>query len=98
MSLPPSCPSQGGPLRVVFAVVAVLLLAVAVAVNGPLFLGMAFAGDSCGTSAGTARFRDDSGGWILVATFGPAVALAAAAVTVVLGTVRARRPWIVEQG
>ncbi|MER6078492.1 hypothetical protein [Streptomyces sp. NPDC001833] len=93
MSLPPSRPSQGGSLRVVFAVVAGLLLAVAVAVNGLLFFGMAFAGDSCGTSAGTARFCDDSGGWILVAMFGPTVALAAAAVTVVLGTVRARRPW-----
>ncbi|MER7180723.1 hypothetical protein ABT404_14795 [Streptomyces hyaluromycini] len=88
MSLPASRPS-----RVVFAVVAGLLLAVAVAVNGLLFFGMAFAGDSCGTSAGTARFCDDSGVWMLVAMFGPWVALAAAVVTVVLGAMQARRPW-----
>ncbi|MFK0158310.1 hypothetical protein ACIQVL_18650 [Streptomyces sp. NPDC090499] len=93
MSLPPPRPAQGGPLRVVFAVVAVLLLAVAVAVNGLLFFGMAFAGDSCGTSAGTARFCDDSGVWILVAMLGPWVALGVAVVTVVLGAVQVRRPW-----
>ncbi|MEU9452971.1 hypothetical protein [Streptomyces sp. NPDC048277] len=108
MSLPPSpypppygpgfppphpSPSSGGPLRVVFAVVAGLLLAAAVAVNGLLSFGMLFASDSCGTSAGTARFCDDSGGWMLVALFGPWVALAAAVVTVVLGAVQARRPW-----
>ncbi|MER5529442.1 hypothetical protein ABT075_33465 [Streptomyces sp. NPDC002677] len=86
-------PAPGGPLRVVFALVAGLLLAVAVAVNGLLFFGMAFAGDSCGTSAGTQRFCDDSGVWMLVAMFGPTVALAAAVVTVVLGTVLVRRPW-----
>lgn len=89
---PPS-PSPGRPLRVVFAVVAGLLLAAAVAVNGMLSFGMLFAGDSCGTSAGTARFCDDSGGWMLAALFGPWVALAAAVVTVVLGAVLARRPW-----
>lgn len=77
----------------VFALVAGLLLAVAVAVNGLLFFGMAFAGDSCGTSAGTQRFCDDSGVWMLVAMLGPTVALAAAVVTVVLGTVLVRRPW-----
>jgi hypothetical protein len=81
------------PLGAVFAVVAGLLLAVAVAVNGLLLFGMAFAGDSCGTSAGTARFCDDSGLWILLAMFGPWVALAASVVTVVLGAVQARRPW-----
>ncbi|MER6533221.1 hypothetical protein ABT215_05250 [Streptomyces sp900105755] len=80
-------------MRAVFAVVAGLLLAVAVAVNGLLFFGMAFAGDSCGTSAGKARFCDDSGAWVLVAMLGPWVALAAAVVTVVLGAVQARRPW-----
>ncbi|WP_217552282.1 hypothetical protein [Streptomyces sp. GbtcB6] len=85
-------PLPGGPLRVVFAVLAGLLLAVAVAVNGLLFFGMLFAGDSCGTSAGTQRFCEGSG-WMLVAMFGPTVALAAAAATVVLGVVRARRPW-----
>ena len=101
MSLPPPPyppfpaprPVPGRPLGVVFAVVAGLLLAVAVAVNGLLFFGMAFAGDSCGTSAGTARFCDDSGVWILVAMLGPWVALAAAVVTVVLGAVQVRRPW-----
>ncbi|GGN06879.1 hypothetical protein [Streptomyces fuscichromogenes] len=93
MSHPPSRPSQGAPLRAVFAVVAGLLLAVAVAVNGLLSFGMLFAGDSCGTSAGTQRFCDDSGVWMLVAMFGPWVALAAAVVTVVLGAVRVRRPW-----
>ncbi|MFE3168006.1 hypothetical protein [Streptomyces sp. NPDC059224] len=77
----------------VFAVVAALLLAVAVTVNGLLFFGMAFAGDSCGTSAGTQRFCDDSGVWMLVAMFGPSVALAAAAATAVLGAVWVRRPW-----
>ncbi|MEU9409522.1 hypothetical protein AB0E08_28045 [Streptomyces sp. NPDC048281] len=81
------------PLGVVFALVAGLLLAVAVAVNGLLFFGMAFAGDSCGTSAGTARFCDDSGVWILVAMLGPWVALGVAVVTVVLGAVQVRRPW-----
>ncbi|WP_052768601.1 hypothetical protein [Streptomyces humi] len=86
-------PAPRRPLGAVFAVAAGLLLAVAVAVNGLLFFGMAFAGDSCGTSAGTARFCDDSGVWILVAMFGPWVALAAAVVTVVLGAVQARRPW-----
>ncbi|MEU9345484.1 hypothetical protein AB0D74_30200 [Streptomyces sp. NPDC048278] len=81
------------PFGVVFALVAGLLLAVAVAVNGLLFFGMAFAGDSCGTSAGTARFCDDSGVWILVAMLGPWVALGVAVVTVVLGAVQMRRPW-----
>ncbi|MEV5954810.1 hypothetical protein AB0M11_13740 [Streptomyces sp. NPDC051987] len=90
---PPPRPVPGRPLTVVFAVTAGLLLAAAVAVNGLLFFGMLFASDSCGTAAGTARFCDDSGGWMLVAMFGPTVALVAAAVTVVLGTVRARRPW-----
>ncbi|MET9083457.1 hypothetical protein ABZX77_16450 [Streptomyces sp. NPDC004237] len=90
---PPPRPSPGGTRKVVFAVAAGLLLAAAVAVNGLLFFGMAFAGDSCGTSAGTARFCDDSGVWMLVAMFGPTVALAAAVITVVLGAVRVRRPW-----
>ncbi|MFJ9704696.1 hypothetical protein [Streptomyces sp. NPDC101234] len=90
---PPPSPSPGRPHRVVFAVVAGLLLAAAVAIDGLLSFGMLFAGDSCGTSAGTARFCDDSGGWMLVAMFGPWVALAAAVVTVVLGAVLARRPW-----
>ncbi|MFJ3775349.1 hypothetical protein ACIPX0_27030 [Streptomyces sp. NPDC090075] len=90
---PPPRPSPGGSRKVVFAVVAGLLLAVAVAVNGLLFFGMAFAGDSCGTSAGTARFCDDSGVWMLVAMFGPMVTLAAAVATVVLGAERLRRPW-----
>ncbi|MFJ5641259.1 hypothetical protein [Streptomyces sp. NPDC093223] len=92
-AVPPERTLPGGPLGVLFAVVTGLLLALAVAVNGLLFFGMAFAGDSCGTSAGTARFCDDSGVWMLVAMFGPSVALAAAAVTVVLGVVRLRRPW-----
>ncbi|MFD8718054.1 hypothetical protein ACFV2H_08565 [Streptomyces sp. NPDC059629] len=90
---PPPRPSPGASLRAVFAVVTGLLLAVAVAVNGLLSFGMLFAGDSCGTSAGTARFCDDSGAWMLVAMFGPWVALAAAVVTVVLGVVLARRWW-----
>ncbi|MFJ9564660.1 hypothetical protein ACIRQQ_32065 [Streptomyces fuscichromogenes] len=81
------------PLGAVFAVAAVLLLAVAVAVNGLLSFGMLFAGDSCGTSAGTARFCDDSGLWMLVAMLGPWVALGVAVVTVVLGAVQVRRPW-----
>ncbi|MFE5032048.1 hypothetical protein [Streptomyces sp. NPDC056683] len=92
-AFPSPHPSPGRPLKVVFAVVAGLLLAGAVAVNGLLFFGMAFAGDSCGTSAGTARFCDDSGVWVLVAMFGPWAALAAAAATVVLGAVLVRRPW-----
>ncbi|MEV7388734.1 hypothetical protein [Streptomyces sp. NPDC091215] len=90
---PPPSPAPGRPHRVVFAVVAGLLLAAAVAVDGLLSFGMLFAGDSCGTSAGTARFCDDSGVWMLVAMFGPWVALAAAVVTVVLGAVQVRRPW-----
>ncbi|MFG3289644.1 hypothetical protein ACGF3G_12690 [Streptomyces sp. NPDC048179] len=90
---PPPRPSPGGFRKVVFAVVAGLLLVVAVAVNGLLFFGMAFAGDSCGTSAGTARFCDDSGVWMLVAMFGPMVTLAAAVATAVLGAERLRRPW-----
>ncbi|MER6223353.1 hypothetical protein [Streptomyces sp900105755] len=89
----PAFPSPVRPLKVVFALVAGLLLAAAVAVNGLLFFGMAFAGDSCGTSAGTARFCDDSGVWMLVAMFGPWATLAAAAATVVLGAVLVRRPW-----
>ncbi|MFG2960455.1 hypothetical protein ACGF5O_42885 [Streptomyces sp. NPDC048291] len=101
MSFPPSPyppfpaprPVPRRPLGAVFAVAAGLLLAVAVAVNGLLSFGMLFAGDSCGTSAGTARFCDDSGVWMLVAMFGPWVALAAAVVTVVLGAVQVRRPW-----
>ncbi|MGY4926473.1 hypothetical protein [Streptomyces sp. 900105755] len=92
-AFPSPHPSPGSPLKVVFAVVAGLLLAGAVAVNGLLFFGMAFAGDSCGTSAGTARFCDDSGVWVLVAMFGPWATLAAAAATVVLGAVLVRRPW-----
>ncbi|MEU9383056.1 hypothetical protein AB0D38_19620 [Streptomyces sp. NPDC048279] len=92
-AVPPGRTRPGGTLGAVFAVVAGLLLAVAVTVNGLLFFGMAFAGDSCGTSAGTQRFCDDSGVWMLVAMFGPSVALAAAAVTVVLGAVWVRRPW-----
>ncbi|MGY5009477.1 hypothetical protein ACWCY6_15530 [Streptomyces sp. 900105755] len=92
-AFPPSRPSPGRPPKVVFAVVAGLLLAVAVAVNGLLFFGMAFAGDSCGTSAGTQRFCDSSGAWILVAMFGPWAALAAAVAAVVLGAVLVRRPW-----
>ncbi|MER7932140.1 MULTISPECIES: hypothetical protein [unclassified Streptomyces] len=91
--VPPARILPGGPLGVLFAVVAGLLLAVAVAVDGLLFFGMAFAGDSCGTSAGTARFCDDSGVWMLVAVFGPFLTLAAAVATVVLGTLRFRRPW-----
>ncbi|MEU2771618.1 hypothetical protein ABZ646_01505 [Streptomyces sp. NPDC007162] len=90
---PPPAPSSGGPARVGFAVTAGLLLAAAVAVTGLLFFGMIFASDSCGTSAGTVRFCDDSGVWMLVAMFGPTVTLAAAVVTVVLGVVWARRPW-----
>ncbi|MFG2938047.1 hypothetical protein [Streptomyces sp. NPDC048282] len=90
---PPPYPPPRGSRKVVFAVVAGLLLAAAVAVNGLLFFGMAFAGDSCGTSAGTARFCDSSGAWMLVAMFGPTVTLAAAVITVVLGAVQVRRPW-----
>ncbi|MEU9241267.1 hypothetical protein [Streptomyces sp. NPDC048385] len=85
-------PAQGSPLKVVFVLVAVLLLVVALVVNGLLFFGTLFAGDSCGTSAGTQRFCDGSG-WESVAMYGPTVALAAAVVTVVLGAVRVRRPW-----
>ncbi|MCG7203752.1 hypothetical protein [Streptomyces arenae] len=92
-ALPPPRPAPSGPAWVGFAVLAGLLLAAAVAVTGLLFFGMLFAGDSCGTSAGTGRFCDDSGAWMLVAMFGPTVTLLAAVVTVVLGVVWARRPW-----
>ncbi|MFG2963132.1 MULTISPECIES: hypothetical protein [unclassified Streptomyces] len=90
---PPPRPSPGGSRKVVFAVVAGLLLAVAAAINLLWFFASIFASDSCGTSAGTARFCDDSGVWMLVAMFGPMVTLAAAVATVVLGAERLRRPW-----
>ncbi|WP_258574906.1 3-oxoacyl-[acyl-carrier-protein] synthase III C-terminal domain-containing protein [Streptomyces shenzhenensis] len=70
---PPPRPAQGSPLKVVFVLVSVLLLVVALVVNGLLFFGTLFAGDSCGTSAGTQRFCDGSG-WESVAMYGLATA------------------------